>query len=590
MQIIYYTIMVLTGFTIGLSLVALSKEQKKNWIPYAFILGNAFVILVVFWMSNCFSQGMNSWARILLIILLLAAITIIVRERKTVHDYLKNIKRKDVLCVIVSYIAGLLPLSIYILWKAQFPYCDGYTYICISDYLMEHGYNVGIDVQEIIHHPWLSQMHLYQTRHFRIGAQMLLAFASSIFGVKFSLELFLPVCGLSIMLCGMATWMFVSNISGSDNNIELYSIVIFCFNIPIVQWCIMYGFLPQILGSAFCLAVLSLIFTAKNWKKNAYMEILQAAVVTAVFALTYNEMLPFFVIVIVGFFIGEIIIKKKESIDVIKNICIIGAISICMILTYVPGMVSAIVSQLGAIVGWNQNKDIITYMAQIFSVIPPEYNLHEKQVGAPVLAAEIITVVVTIMLYNGYRKSDKNIKYYYGLCTVPYIMIFIYFVFFTENPFIGGTTNTWSVFKLVQYYAVLLLPFIAIFFVQSLKKYPKIILSSIMVFVIFNVYQGINYTKQLAGDMKMYVGTETPLQEYYNLYYEYGNCQQTVELINVPIKHRQMITYFLKDTELVSDWSTDDYFSIIPLGEEEAQICLYYDNADINATAGLVQK
>ena len=169
-------------------------------------------------------------------------------------------------------------------------------------------------------------------------------------------------------------------------------------------------------------------------------------------------------------------------------------------------------------------------------------------------------------------------------------MIFIYFVFFTENPFIGGTTNTWSVFKLVQYYAVLLLPFIAIFFVQSLKKYPKIILSSIMVFVIFNVYQGINYTKQLAGDMKMYVGTETPLQEYYNLYYEYGNCQQTVELINVPIKHRQMITYFLKDTELVSDWSTDDYFSIIPLGEEEAQICLYYDNADINATAGLVQK
>ena len=55
---------------------------------------------------------------------------------------------------------------------------------------MEHGYNVQIDIQQAIHHPWLSQMFVYQTYHFRIGAQMLLAFVTSVFGVEFSLELF----------------------------------------------------------------------------------------------------------------------------------------------------------------------------------------------------------------------------------------------------------------------------------------------------------------------------------------------------------------------------------------------------------------
>ena len=63
----------------------------------------------------------------------------------------------------------------------------------------------------------------------------------------------------------------------------------------------------------------------------------------------------------------------------------------------------------------------------------------------------------------------------------------------------------------------------------------------------------------------------------------------TIELVNVPAKHRQMITYFLKDVELNSDWNTDGYYSSIPQSEEKSDICLYYNKADSSAIAGLAK-
>lgn len=48
----------------------------------------------MFWVSNCLSQGMNIWARILLPILMHIAITIIVWKKDVLIDYLKNITKK----------------------------------------------------------------------------------------------------------------------------------------------------------------------------------------------------------------------------------------------------------------------------------------------------------------------------------------------------------------------------------------------------------------------------------------------------------------------------------------------------------------
>ena len=589
MQIVYYTIIALVGGILGLPIMLLSKEKKKSWIPESFILGNAFVIIITFWMSSCLSQGMNVWARFMLSILVLIALLVIVWKRKLLGSYFESTTKQDILSVIIAYMAGLLPLMIYIIWKAEFPYCDGYTYICTSDYLMEHGYNVSIDIQEAVHHPWLSQMFIYQTYHFRIGAQMLLAFWSSVFGVEFSLELFLPICGLGIMLCGMATWIFVSNIKKCDNNEKIYAIIVFCFNIPIIQWCAMYGFLPQILGSAFCLAAIALIFNVEKWHKLVCIELVETAVVTAAFALTYNEMLPFFVMIIITFIVYEIVVVKGISISIIKSICAIAFLAMCLIITYIPGMISAVFSLMGAAVGWNQNKDIITYMAQVFSVIPPEYNLHEGQVVPFVLVAEVLVIIIMGIICKGYKKSDKTVRYYYMICTAPYLVVCLYFVFFTENPFVGGKTNTWSVYKLVQYYAVVLLPFIAIFVIENLKKYPKILICIMGTFLVFNGYQGINYMKQLSNVMKEYTGSDVPLEEYYKLYDEYGNSQETIELTGVPGKHRQMVTYFLKNVKLNSDWNTDGYYSSIPANEESSDMCLYYNKTDANAIAGLVK-
>lgn len=588
-QLLYYTLLIVGIFIIGFAMVLLKKGQEQNWLPFSFILGSSFITLVAFILSNCISKGTNSYARGVTLLLLLGAVGIFVWKRKKAVEYFKSAKCRDYLSLLVCYLAGILPLTIYIIWNAQYPFCDGYTYICTGDYLMQHGYNVMVDIQETVEHPWLSQMLIYQTYHFRIGAQMLLAFASSVFGAKLSLELFLPVCALSVLLCGMAAWLFIANIKAVSNRAYFYVVIYICFNIPIVQWCIMYGFLPQIMGSALFLAAVAMLLPINEWKNRAVEQIVETSVVTAAFALTYSEMLPFLVLVIISLLLSIVVRRKKESLVVIGNICATGVLTICLIITYVPGMIQAILSEMGAIVGWNQNKDIVTYLAYLFSLVPAEYNFNRGQVTIGTMLAEFLVLLLWVGTCIGLRKSENSVKKIFCICTIPYFIIFCYFLFFTENPFVGGRINTWSVYKLIQYYAILAIPFIAVFIYTWLEQKQRLLLCLAVVFIVANVVQGVQYTNLLAKSMKDYVGSETPMNEYYKLYEKYKVCDNTIRLVGLPDKHRQMVTYFLKDVSLISEWNEDDYFVMIPEVNENADFCLYYTKDDASAIAGLVQ-
>ena len=94
----------------------------------------------------------------------------------------------------------------------------------------------------------------------------------------------------------------------------------------------------------------------------------------------------------------------------------------------------------------------------------------------------------------------------------------------------------------------------------------------------------------LAQSMQNYTGNENaPLAEYYQLEEKYRNITEPIELQNLPVKHRQMVTYFLRDHELISDWSSDVYFGTIPSSPEKTtpSLLLYYTTSDRNTIANL---
>ena len=68
-------------------------------------------------------------------------------------------------------------------------------------------------------------------------------------------------------------------------------------NIPIIFWNAIYGFLPQTIGSAFCLAAVIAVNNIERWENDKRWNIMCSALMISALALSYNEMLPFFVLI-----------------------------------------------------------------------------------------------------------------------------------------------------------------------------------------------------------------------------------------------------------------------------------------------------
>ena len=582
-QLFYYLFIVLFTFIIGFALIVCQNRRQENWIPKSFLAGASLLVLISFWISYLNPNGLRTPSKVIVGVLLALSILLFIVKKNNVKSYFQGLSANDLACLLFGIAAGIIPLTIYIIWGAQYPYCDGYTYICNADYLVDKGYNVLVSANDMPLHPWLSQIFLYQTSHFRIGVQMLLAFWTGVFNAGYSIELFLPLSGLGVLLCGMAAWSMISGQYAVSKHTRLTAVIMMSFNVPIILWCVLYGFLPQIIGSAFFLTGISYFM---EWQGNAQggrLNTCIAAIAIGSLALSYNEILPFLVISVLIMMISVFLRRRKQSYSFIKRGILCGILAIAVILPYFGGMIQAILSMFNASVGWYQQKDINTYLSYFFSVVPAEFSYQTSRFGASMLLYQIITILAFAMIVVGFYKAEKNIKFDFLKLSAVFIVMFFYFIFFTRDPVTNGHGNTWSIFKLTQYYFMVALPFISIFLTQYLKNHWKILTCFMAVFLTFNVFNALVYAEKLSENMEAYNGvSEASLEQYYDLSEKYGTYEGQIILKNVPPKHRQLITYFLKDVELVSDWSSDAYFLCIgkdPMVDKNSNfLTLYYND------------
>lgn len=594
-QIAFYLIIIIISFAIGLAFILLSKNKQENWIPRSFIYGTGILLIISYWISYFSASGFCKIAIPAILFLLACAAVLFIIKRKMLLQYIKETSGGDLINLAACCMLGALPLFMIIVFGAQYPYCDGYTYICNADYLMEHGYQVLVNPEDTIMHPWLSQTLLYQTAHFRIGAQMLLAFFSSIFGVRFSLELFLPVTAFGVFLWGMGIWNFMTKRYAVNRYARVLAIILVTGNVPIVLWNAVYGFLPQIFGSAFFISAIAGIFCFSKWKEEKIWCIFSTAMLFSCEALVYNEMLPFLVLVTIVYMVRYICLHKEEWKKVIIYMLACAIVAISAIITYIPGMIHAVLTMFGGIVGWHQEKDINTYLAYFMSSVPAEYSFMTSGYDMKMYLYEALTLIMGVIVVIGFYKSGKENKKEFFLVSMPYLLMLLYFAFCTENPFCGGKGNSWSIYKLMQYYFVMAIPYISMFIAEAAGKIRKsVFAAAIIIFVTFNVYNLLSYENTLSESMEKFVGrTSDSIEEYYSLYEKYGNTQEIITLYNIPQKHRQMITYFLKNARLLSDWESDGYYSNIPATPKELYgtgINLTYDPLDRKSIAGLVAR
>lgn len=589
LQILFFSTIVLCVFAVGLpfSILGLNEKNKCILVPFSVLAGTVCITLVSYYLS-VMGLSMRSFAKPVLILLLMCSLCLCIFFRKRLAG-LMTVELLDLAKICLCVLAGGIVLAPVILYNGGFTYVDTYTYVSIADVLQDIGYNKV--VLNDIYMPYLTQINLYQEQGYRIGAQMLLAFFTAFFSRGFSIEMYSPITALGVVCCGCGAWIFVELNYYINKMSSLLSVLLVTLNVPVVIWSGIYGFLPQVYGLAFFMAAYALMIAVVRNDTPKIFEVncVFCAMFIALLGLGYNELLPFYVLTVLGFLIMNLVLNRKEKsilLGMCKKLIIITGATIIILGPYFLKMIKAIVAQFKVnSVGWEHLGGIWTFLGYVLGTVPADFYYQSIQYSiSSKIYYTVLTVAIILLLFEAIYKlcKEKHSMVLDMLISfLPFFIMLLYFGFFTINPFGDGKGNKWSIYKVIQYSIVIILPYSGVLLssLWSRKKWMIGMLSILM--TITSICNGIYYADLSVEPIRQLTGNrENPMGEYYKLYDTYKNCEKKIYVIGAPNTHRRLITYFLQKNKLMSDWGTDDYFYVyhdfIPEYKEDGLV-LYYN-------------
>lgn len=337
-------------------------------------------------------------------------------------------------------------------------------------------------------------------------------------------------------------------------------------------------------------------------EKGFKTDYIVAAFFVTALALCYSEMVPFFVLAVCAWLIYYSVRNRKFKTYCLRLI-VIALIACIFMGKYTIEMVQAILSQFGAVVGGDRSEGWFTYLGYILSSVIVDFNFTTGVYGSVyrIIFAAFTLMMLTFLIVGcvrSRRTDKKEALMDMTVLTIPYFLMLVYFTSITDNPFGDGAGNSWGTYKLVQYYAII--PFICIFSFYAdtfrgtkriFKALNYILLCGFICWACLNTFV---YSKSITGSMRTYTGySEAPLTEYVEIAEKYEGVDSVVNIESTPVKHRQLLTYFLRDNNLASDWSSDDYFNIMrEIGDPphaSEGIILTYNPDDDNSLAGMIE-
>ena len=587
LQILFYILCIVTCLIIGAPIgTKLIRNDDESLLQQYLLLGGAEIIIVCFWGGN-----IGIPVKYTMLVLVVVNAFFVILWRKAIFNSL-NDKRK-IAFLFFCVLAGLLSMAPILIYNACSPYVDGYTYICIGDYLKDHGYSHDVTLDQF--HPWLTQIGLYKHYGFRIGVQYLLAFFCSLFSLKYSIFVYAPVSALGVFLFGCAVCTVVYRTANFNHS--YIAVVVSVFNAPILMWIAIFGFLPQLFGMVFMIASIYGFEIIVKKEEISLKEYVLGTIYVASMSICYSEIVPFWVLSVIALLIYKEFIEQSLVSD-IKKIIIWALMTIITLNKYFIDMIPALLLQFGAAVGWKTNYDLMSYIGMIFNTVPVGYsfldtsgNLFRRYVLG------IYTILAVVLLGFGINRSElKNKKKVLSSClvsSIPFLIMLIYFRFFSYDIFLDKIGNNWSIFKMVQYFYVIPCIFLFGFYADAFRN---IILKNLLCALIIcsTTVNTINYSKTAVSSMLEFTGNSVnPLEEYVSLAEKYKNEDKIINLVDIPLEHRKLLTYFMRDNKLASDWSSDGYFSFYGNIKDPAcdynGITLSYDSSSENEIAGIIE-
>jgi hypothetical protein len=565
--ILYYlmSLFIVCASGMWLTRVLLPTKYSKYRIAFSFPLGMAWLILVSSWTSYMgFTFKESSFFIIGGSVIL--SIIVIVRDIINKQKSMWLPSRSELLVYGIAFISGIIVLFPMIFFNALRPYVDGFTYVSIADYLQSHGYFEKADPNP--YYPWLTQMSLYQTHGFRMGTQFVLSLLSVVFNQKFSIYVFLPLLAGGQFLFVICIWL-LTRWGLRLPLVASYIAVLFAAfytSIPIIN--AHDGFLPQGMGLMFSVSIFAVIVKIGNWR--SWKIILAFSILLSALIVTYSELLPFvglsIIVVLLYKFVQNKSIRKKIFFNSIGMLVVSILISNISMLN----AIKAILSQLKAVVGSHISYSVWEYTLYLLS-IPVNYANNLGRYYPVIYFFLVVTVLFALYLIltkglNNLRLKERIKIQLILIILFPYVALLVYFIFFDMDPWLTEKRgHSWSIYKDIQYMSIFVPVIIGISFYSLFDngRFNKTLLIGISsLFIVFNLTMSFHNSKLNTQEMRSYTGENiNPLHQYDLLYQQLRDVDKPINLIMPAnlLKHKQLVAYFLRDHEIVSDWSNDEY-------------------------------
>ncbi len=564
MILLYYLIIIVLVYMQGIWLTALFLPRKlsnyKILIPFP--LGLVWTIIISSWFSYLGFGFNSSYKYILIISFCLGGVTLYNEIRlRLLRSWIPE--KRTLIIILLAIIAGGSILMPYVLFNAGFPYGDIFTYISIADYLSDHGYFVKADPNP--YSPWLTQMKLYQDGGFRMGGQFFLSFISSSFHEEYSIKL-LPAVQSFVHLCLVVSMYLFCRIGLSLNYVPSVLATIFtAFHLSMPISSLQFGFFPQAIGIVLMLILFLFYTNINDWAKERSRYIITTSAVTTGLIITYSELLPFVCLAFVGCALYTIY-KNKKAVYYSTILIIYGLLTILLSNIALINAIHAIKMQLNVLVGWNVTNSLWNYIMIYFSL--NEFHTSEYSIQYPLINFGLSLAVVfsIILIFRFFLLNEFiEVKKSLILLTAPFVLLLCYFIFFTLNPWQPSQLgHTWNIYKVSNYLFFLFPPIVAISLYSYFQKFRrKVLIYSVVItgYIMLMVVQNYYFSNNLSNSMRLFSGNEAnPLAEYFELQQRISKEERPINLI-IPddaIQHKKLLSYFLRDHEIVTDWSKDD--------------------------------
>lgn len=494
------------------------------------------------------------------------------------HGALKKALQQGAWLSIFSIVCGvsmLVPLFVYGSFNSH---NDTFTYLAHSNWLQLNSFDSLIPKERLT--PLTTQVSLYQDAGLRMGASFFLALLQSIFNLQWSFEAYPSalICAISAacMALGFPLWLYTR----LSNRLTLLALISMpSFMLGGLVFGANYGFLPQTVGLSMGVALILLLGPFLNWisvRDLAAKEIIKSTFPSVILLVgiifSYSEITPFILAPIFGSCIIFALRYGSWGRYLIYASSLLG-FSAAILNAEIIRAYAALRTQSGAVVGSPVDWSFIGYIAHalgsqggawdIYQWSLPNANFYDKVFGLIITFALLLVAffrgkIIAKSIYRGYLLPC-------ALTVFGFFLGFLYFRYVVTSPFPEGIGQSWSAFKLSEWAH----PFLIIFVILAATNF-RVILGQH-----FNKIIWLVFFVGLLGACSLSLKRATPIVQYYggtrDLNHFYQEFRQTVInhcLPNSSIflalngqdhKFRQMVSYYLFDRNLSSDWMDDGY-------------------------------